>query len=669
MFPFHCCWWSCVVSSSSEISHPTTKWLIPPCITERCKPSVDASQTLLFLLLLLFIMLLGSSSIVGLELQFQKQTTLSTTTTIHHSQHHHVEKQSSYQTQFNFSIPVHSPPANLFTLVTFPNLSEKTKFDLVLEKTPYGTDSLTLEEKVFNNAQFAFAGQDNRGCHQSSGNYSIWRTETIDSHQTIEFLMKTMPNQLTGKVFSYGASADAISSYFLPRVKSPYLAGQCLVVGTANVHKFIYQNGAFRQQDLSVWLERLAHQPQSLPIIIEHEGMSEFWESNTLRSGENVTFPSLHIAGWNDLFLDGTLNAFKMYRQYRPHDTYLIIVPTGHCQKSEISYPEQELLLHPELLCPYLFKYSSLPFIDKITLYMMGPNSEPSSYANGNYYVTLPDFPETEPLRLYLTSSRTLSPHPFTSSPLTNLTFVYDPRNPTPTIGGNNLFVPTCGPYDQRTNENRPDNIIFTSEPFTRETMLVGSMKLSLRVSSNCTDTDFVVRLSDVYPEPDGRSMLLSDSIQRMRWRHGGSEKHLMTPNEIYELEIELWPTAYIFHERHRIRVAITSSNYPRFSVNPNNGLDLKHDPNIKSSSMIQNDDGKEIKEWPLITALNTLHLDGQTSFLTLPRVKDMNLIKQARHRFENIHKPKLLQALLLNHNLSRSGSSSNSSGSTSDHP
>ncbi|KAG2387255.1 hypothetical protein C9374_001587 [Naegleria lovaniensis] len=560
------------------------------------------------------------------------------------------------QQLLNFSIPV-TPPANLFTVVKFPefNLNGKTKLDLVLEKTPYGTKTLSLEETVFTNAQFAYAGQDNRGCHQSSGNYSIWRTETIDTQQTIEFLMTELQDRLSGKVFSYGASADAISAYFQPRVKSPYLAGQCLVVGTANVHKFVYQNGAFRQQDISMWLQHLARQPQSLPIIMEHEGMSEFWESNTLRSGENVTFPSLHMGGWNDLFLDGTMNAFKMYRANRPHDTYLIIVPTGHCQKSEISYPEQELMLHPEVFCPYLFKYSSLPFLDKVTLYIMGPNSLPSSYEHGNYYVTLPDFPETEPLHLYLTPSGQLSrdqPPPSMSS---NLTYLYNPTNPTPTLGGNNLFVATCGPYDQRPNEARPDNLIFTSELFEQNTLLMGSMTLSLRFSSNCTDTDVVVRVSDVYPEPDSRSMLLSDSIVRMRWRHGGSEKKLLIPNEVYELNIELWPTAYLVLAKHRLRVAITSSNYPRFSVNPNNGMDLRHDrvSSWSSSSVhgtmrnrnLQETTSPNEKEWPLINALNTVHLDGShPSVLTLPRVKDMNMIQQARQRFETFHKQKLEQ-------------------------
>jgi putative CocE/NonD family hydrolase len=141
-------------------------------------------------------------------------------------------------------------------------------------------------------------------------------------------------------------------------------------------------------------------------------------------------------------------------------------------------------------------------------------------------------------------------------------------------MGGNNLEI-ACGPLDQRPVETRHDVLVFTSAVLTDVLPLTGPLNVMLSVSSNCTDTDFTVKLTDVHPT--GVSRLIQDGIIRMRWRnrYESDQPQLMTPGTVYNVEVSLWNTSYIFNPGHRLRVDISSSNQPRFSINPNNGEPL----------------------------------------------------------------------------------------------
>jgi hypothetical protein len=156
-----------------------------------------------------------------------------------------------------------------------------------------------------------------------------------------------------------------------------------------------------------------------------------------------------------------------------------------------------------------------------------------------------------------------------TTSPENNnaLSYSYDPEHPVPTVGGANLEIP-AGPYDQRTVETRNDVLVFTSPALTAPYEATGPIKARLYVSSNCSDTDFTVKLTDVYP--DGRSMIITDGILRMRDRNGTDHWELMEPGTVYQIEVDLWSTSYVWNIGHRIRVDISSSNYPRCLNNPN---------------------------------------------------------------------------------------------------
>jgi hypothetical protein len=171
------------------------------------------------------------------------------------------------------------------------------------------------------------------------------------------------------------------------------------------------------------------------------------------------------------------------------------------------------------------------------------------------------------------------------------ITYTYDPTDPVHTIGGLNYLL-FQGPKDQRPVENRDDVLIFSSDVLSEPFESTGPIKARLNVSSNCVDTDFTVKLSDVYP--DGRSMIIADGLLRMRNRNGFDHWDFMTPGEIYEIEVDLWSSSYVWNTGHRIRVAISSSNSPRFLANPNT-----------DKSIIQHYENPTYN-----TAQNTLYLD-----------------------------------------------------------
>ena len=238
--------------------------------------------------------------------------------------------------------------------------------------------------------------------------------------------------------------------------------------------------------------------------------------------------------------------------------------------------------------------------------------------------------------------------------------FVYDPAIPLPTIGGGNLLLPKCGPQDQSSIEDRADVLKFTSDALANTIAVTGEIKVSLHVSSTAVDTDFVVKVTDVFPSlgsfrwiprflrhcastgldraPRGRSlsptallrtgdgiftflcvcvcvcagdsepksMLVQDGIIRMRWREGDKavSPTLMVPHTVYNVTVSLGPTSYVFNKFHRIRVTVASSNFPRFSVNPNTGASLVNESKtaIAANVVYTNQAHQSFLELPVVS-------------------------------------------------------------------
>jgi putative CocE/NonD family hydrolase len=152
--------------------------------------------------------------------------------------------------------------------------------------------------------------------------------------------------------------------------------------------------------------------------------------------------------------------------------------------------------------------------------------------------------------------------------------FTYDPNDPVPSHGGNVCCTGnaiTGGSFDQRTTEARPDVLVYTSEPFKQGTEVSGPIEPTLYVSSDARDTDFTVKLLDVYP--DGRAFNLDESIQRARYREGYDKPPAwMEPGKVYKVTLQPLTTSNYFEAGHRLRIEVSSSNFPRFDRNLNTG-------------------------------------------------------------------------------------------------
>ena len=186
-------------------------------------------------------------------------------------------------------------------------------------------------------------------------------------------------------------------------------------------------------------------------------------------------------------------------------------------------------------------------------------------------------------------------------------TYHYDPRDPCPTIGGN-LFgyknVLLAGAYDQIERADmflckkpflplcsRPDNCVFRTEPLPDRVEVSGSPYVILFISSSAVDTDFTAKLIDEYPPsvdyPHGFAMQITHGIQRCRYRDSRDKSTLLEPNNVYQLRINLYPTSNLFNKGHRIRLDISSSNFPHFDTNPNTGDEFESQRSIIAENTV----------------------------------------------------------------------------------
>ena len=181
--------------------------------------------------------------------------------------------------------------------------------------------------------------------------------------------------------------------------------------------------------------------------------------------------------------------------------------------------------------------------------------------------------PEAQETPVFLAADGSLSVAP--GGEEVGLRFTYDPTDPVPTVGGANLNLPK-GPMDQRRVEGRDDVLVFTSDPLGEPMEVTGHITAVLRVSSDCPDTDFTVKLTDVYP--DGRAYNVAEGIRRARGRKSIFEPEPVTPGEIIEYTINLGNTSQLFRQGHRIRIDISSSNFPMYDRNMNTGNPIGED-------------------------------------------------------------------------------------------
>ncbi len=344
----------------------------------------------------------------------------------------------------------------------------------------------------------------------------------------------------------------------------------------------------FEHLPINDWGDLLA---ETAPYLAEHIANADdgpYWHrANVNRHAGSVTVPMLHVTSWYDVFAEGGPNAYQSIKARSDHaqarqGQRLIIGPWGHLLPYSIPSsrgagdidfgPEALIDLNQTLLrwFEYWLKDIDNGIMDEppVTVFTLGENR----------WQTLPDWPPPtmRPIRWYLHSgggavsldgdgALTMVP-PGDEGPDH---FTYDPADPVPTMGGNNLII-DMGVQDQRPVEQRQDVLVYTSEALDRPLEITGPVTVELWASSSAVDTDFTAKLIDVHP--DGYAMNLLDGIIRSRYRDSTEEPRLMEPGAPYRFEIDLWATSNVFLPGHRIRLEISSSNFPRFDRNLNTG-------------------------------------------------------------------------------------------------
>jgi hypothetical protein len=336
-----------------------------------------------------------------------------------------------------------------------------------------------------------------------------------------------------------------------------------------------------------------------------------------------IQVPGFWFMSWYDVSVGPNLAAFNHVRRTaRPeiaNQQYAVIAPTLHCAFTRAT--EQTMvgersvgdarLNYDELTWGWFDHFlrgeqnGLLEKMPRVRYFTMGSNQWQSSET----------WPPTGavPLTLYLGSGgkantlrgdgRLASTAPATDQPDR---FTYDPADPVPSLGGNVCCTGNAiagGAFDQRRIEERPDVLVYSTEPLTEGIEVSGPIEVTIFVSSDARDTDFTVKLIDV--EPDGRAFNLDETIQRMRYRNGYDRPVVwMEPGKVAKVTFQPLTTSNFFKAGHRIRIEISSSNFPRFDRNLNTG-------------------GRNYDESKGVVARNAVHHSAQyPSAITLPVVR-----------------------------------------------
>ncbi len=378
------------------------------------------------------------------------------------------------------------------------------------------------------------------------------------------------------------------------------------------------------------YLPLLPLRPGTTPLSLAPE--FEDWLIGAMRNGANNDYwaqnnivdhperfqdiPVYLVGGCYDSWAGNTTAYYRALSQQLSSPVFLIMGPWIHGQQQadrhgQVSFGADAAIEDPlawrlEWMDRWLKDADNsvgktAPFETAVRIFVMGTGDGSKTQRgllnHGGYWRNETQWPpeSSRPTSWYLHAEGKLSPQaaPESRSP-TSTSFEFDPRNPVPTIGGNissGNDILLQGAWDQRGGEHvwnwpdpiplsaRNDVIVFRSDPLAEDLEVTGELAVELWISSTAVDTDFTAKLIDQYPPsedfPGGFDLNIADGILRTRFRDSLQEEKLMEPGELSKITIRLYPTSNVFKRGHRIRLDISSSNFPRFDVNPNSGEPL----------------------------------------------------------------------------------------------
>ena len=501
------------------------------------------------------------------------------------------------------------------------------RFPVLLIRSPYSTQHPRYVDWAvrFARSGYAVVMQDGRGRYESEGKWRPYVDEADDGYDTQQWL--GAQNWCDGNIGTFGVSYPGFTQLLPAPYRSPYVKALVPIANQEDNYGHMRYNGVLQLQNAMnfIWLGDRTNQNaprdlidweevyRRLPLIsaldsigdrpfyrevIRHTRFDEFWSSYSMKERyPEVETPAYFITGWYDNLLH---EGFKCFRGWRKRArsaearqrSRLLVGPWTHtaigdaAPFGDIDFGSQAGMDIPaEHLRWYDQRLKGLDTgIDEeppIRIFVMGANQWRSEQ----------EWPleRTEYTRFYLHSSGRANSS-FGDGALTTDapeadsvdSYSYDPENPVPTLGGQSMFADNTGPRDRRPIERRDDVLVYSTAPLTRDLEVTGPVELVVYAASSAPDTDFTATLVDVYPA--GAAIHICEGIVRARFRQSYERPTLIEPGQVYEYSISLWETSNLFREGHRIRLEVSSSNFPRFDRNLNTGEDSGFDDRPESA-------------------------------------------------------------------------------------
>lgn len=453
---------------------------------------------------------------------------------------------------------------------------------------------------------YAFVFQSARGRYDSDGQWYPYFQEINDGDDTLTWIAEQPWSN--GKVGMFGTSYLASVQWLAALNRNPALVAIAPAMSPGNYYRDVaYPGGAFSLLSRARWgiglvggrttagfpvdwINGIGHLPletlaESVGFDVrhfrdwlDHPSYDAYWEPLNLEArASEMIVPALNFGGWYDVFLRSTIGSFKTMTEEAATETAragqrMIIGPWPHGWNVSTKTGDQEfgddavLDVEPLLLewFDYWMKDGPEPAGAPIRIFVMGENVWREEY----------EWPlaRTEYKPYFLHADKSLSSQP-PARRSASLDYTYDPADPVPTLGGNIMEPTLRGPYDQAPLDSRKDVLRFVTEPFAERTEITGPIVAEIYASTDAADTDFMAKL--IVVKPDGTAFNLVDGVIRARYREGFDRPKLIEPGKIYQYSLDMWATSYVLSPGDRLRIDVTSSNFPRLARNLNTGAEF----------------------------------------------------------------------------------------------
>jgi putative CocE/NonD family hydrolase len=499
------------------------------------------------------------------------------------------------------------------------------RYPTILVRTPYGKGTgISPSYAAFVDRGYAVVVEDVRGRYASEGVFQPLEQEPADGDDTLNWIARQPWSD--GKIGMLGGSYLGIVQWKVAALNNPHLKAIFPSVSGCDdyLDRFYSPGGAMKLGQRLLWMSENLRAPRfhpdfakfvlHLPLrtadvaatgqissmfqeAVAHPSYDSFWKSISVREQlDKIHVPVFSLGGWFDNFVESDLAAYERLRKNSGVDR-ILIGPWPHNMAAKLDGvdfgPDSDVPVRGIQMQWFdqFLKGKDTPLLSQapVRVFVMGVNR----WRDAREWP-----PHAHPERFYLESrghANTLAGDGrlrlravADAAPGGAATdrFVFDPQDPVPTAGGAACCNPKVfpwGPKDQRAVEQRRDVLVYTTAPLRRDVEVIGPVRVVLYAATSARDTDFTAKLVDVFP--DGRAQNLTDGILRLRYRKSLEKPELARPGEICKLTIDAGVTGNVFQKGHRIRMEISSSNFPRFDRNPNTGEPIADATELRKAS------------------------------------------------------------------------------------